>query len=242
MISSVATLSPSGLRFFHRSCTAFGIHTIPLSTVWVSYFLTVQTLGFTQLECPLLGVHFSHCSGKRTITPYKKTNTQLKNDYPDKRTISKHKATARRPFGGRKSVGRNNSLVVFLSKKFRKHRHNPKNWQKERTQSSIRFVSMIASLFGAGDRARTGTLLPARDFKSLVSAIPPHRPGLPDYSTTNSAHRQDATVRQKNPPKAGAFGGSVFWRVVTLSDSGAALRRPARALRFPAGRACCRCR
>lgn len=150
MISSVATLSPSGLRFFHRSCTAFGIHTIPLSTVWVSYFLTVQTLGFTQLECPLLGVHFSHCSGKRTITPYKKTNTQLKNDYPDKRTISKHKATARRPFGGRKSVGRNKSLVVFLSKKFRKHRHNPKNWQKERTQSSIRFVSMIASLFGKG--------------------------------------------------------------------------------------------
>ena len=29
--------------------------------------------------------------------------------------------------------------------------------------------------YGAGDRARTGTLLPARDFKSLVSAIPPHR-------------------------------------------------------------------
>ena len=28
---------------------------------------------------------------------------------------------------------------------------------------------------GAGDRTRTGTLLPARDFKSLVSAIPPHR-------------------------------------------------------------------
>ncbi len=169
MISSVATLSPSGLRFFHRSCTAFGIHTIPLSTVWVSYFLTVQTLGFTQLECPLLGVHFSHCSGKRTITPYKKTNTQLKNDYPDKRTISKHKATARRPFGGRKSVGRNKSLVVFLSKKFRKHRHNPKNWQKERTQSSIRFVSMIASLFGAGGRTRTGTPSLAVDFESTTS-------------------------------------------------------------------------
>ena len=30
-------------------------------------------------------------------------------------------------------------------------------------------------LFGAGDRTRTGTPLPARDFKSLVSTIPPHR-------------------------------------------------------------------
>ena len=31
--------------------------------------------------------------------------------------------------------------------------------------------------FGAGDRTRTGTRLPARDFKSLVSTIPPHRRG-----------------------------------------------------------------
>ena len=30
---------------------------------------------------------------------------------------------------------------------------------------------------GAGDRTRTGTRLPARDFKSLVSTIPPHRRG-----------------------------------------------------------------
>ena len=30
-------------------------------------------------------------------------------------------------------------------------------------------------MFGAGNRTRTGTLLPARDFKSLVSTIPPHR-------------------------------------------------------------------
>ena len=29
--------------------------------------------------------------------------------------------------------------------------------------------------FGAGDRTRTGTQKPARDFKSLVSTIPPHR-------------------------------------------------------------------
>ena len=29
--------------------------------------------------------------------------------------------------------------------------------------------------FGAGNRTRTGTLKPARDFKSLVSTIPPHR-------------------------------------------------------------------
>ena len=32
-----------------------------------------------------------------------------------------------------------------------------------------------AADFGAGDRTRTGTLLPTRDFKSLVSTIPPHR-------------------------------------------------------------------
>ena len=31
-------------------------------------------------------------------------------------------------------------------------------------------------LFGAADETRTRTLLPARDFKSLVSAIPPQRP------------------------------------------------------------------
>ena len=31
------------------------------------------------------------------------------------------------------------------------------------------------ALLGAGDRTRTGTRLPARDFKSLVSTIPPHR-------------------------------------------------------------------
>ena len=32
-----------------------------------------------------------------------------------------------------------------------------------------------SSVDGADDRARTGTKSPSRDFKSLVSAIPPHR-------------------------------------------------------------------
>ena len=35
--------------------------------------------------------------------------------------------------------------------------------------------SKLADHDGAGDRTRTGILLPARDFKSLVSTISPHR-------------------------------------------------------------------
>ena len=46
--------------------------------------------------------------------------------------------------------------------------------QKETDQTSIRCIN-VWSNYGAGDRTRTGTLLPTRDFKSLVSTIPPHR-------------------------------------------------------------------
>ena len=37
------------------------------------------------------------------------------------------------------------------------------------------FVSIHSFNFGADDRTRTGTELPPRDFKSLASAISPHR-------------------------------------------------------------------
>ena len=37
-------------------------------------------------------------------------------------------------------------------------------------RSSLCLVDKDCSFFGAGDRARTGTLFPARDFKSLASA------------------------------------------------------------------------
>lgn len=47
----------------------------------------------------------------------KRTNTRLKNEYPDKRTISKDRATVYRSFGGRKSVGCSKSLIAFLLKK-----------------------------------------------------------------------------------------------------------------------------
>ena len=44
-------------------------------------------------------------------------------------------------------------------------------------------------LSGAGDGTRTRTVLPPRDFKSLVSTIPPHRPEL-FYFIINSDVRQ----------------------------------------------------
>ena len=46
-----------------------------------------------------------------------------------------------------------------------------------------------AAFFGAGDRTRTGTSKPTRDFKSLVSTIPPHR-RVECYFTTDCRLRQ----------------------------------------------------
>ena len=43
---------------------------------------------------------------------------------------------------------------------------------------------------GAGDRARTGTLFPARDFKSLASANSTTPANQLIYFITKSAHRQ----------------------------------------------------
>lgn len=52
----------------------------------------------------------------KTITHYKKTNNRLKNDYPDKRTISKDEATSHGLFEGRKTAGCVKSLAVFSVK------------------------------------------------------------------------------------------------------------------------------
>ena len=46
-----------------------------------------------------------------------------------------------------------------------------------------RNAQRASRFFGAGDRTRTGTRLPARDFKSLVSTIPPHRQVYGHFST-----------------------------------------------------------
>ena len=47
--------------------------------------------------------------------------------------------------------------------------------------------------FGAGDRTRTGTVLRPRDFKSLVSTIPPHRRGEIILSR-REMHRQGTSL------------------------------------------------
>ena len=83
-----------------------------------------------------------------------KTITRLENDYPDKRTISKHQYQTHRPFEGAEPVRRSRPLTVFSAKKFEKTMINREIEQKTKAQSSIRFVSMIASLFGAANRTR----------------------------------------------------------------------------------------
>ena len=57
-----------------------------------------------------------------------------------------------------------------------------------------------SSVDGADDRARTGTKSPSRDFKSLVSAIPPHRHfRQPPYDIlTQSAIICNDLIKNKN--------------------------------------------
>ena len=47
---------------------------------------------------------------------------------------------------------------------------------------------------GAGDRTRTGTQKPARDFKSLVSTIPPHRQAVQTILAPNMQAVKGNTV------------------------------------------------
>ena len=61
--------------------------------------------------------------------------------------------------------------LVIPSQEFERSGSSPaEGWPPERGHP------FGCPLSGAGDRTRTGTRLPARDFKSLVSTIPPHRP------------------------------------------------------------------
>ena len=57
------------------------------------------------------------------------------------------------------------------------------------------------AVFSAGDRTRTGTRLPARDFKSLVSTIPPHRHG------SNTISRRGKGVKPSRAEKRCKPGG-----------------------------------
>ena len=60
---------------------------------------------------------------------------------------------------------------------------------------------------GAGDRTRTGTRLPARDFKSLVSTIPPHRRGALNVSRQGESVKENKAAR--TAPRAGeSFGAA----------------------------------
>lgn len=60
---------------------------------------------------------------------------------------------------------------------------------------------MLDTRRGAGNRTRTGTLKPARDFKSLVSTIPPHRQ-MYLYSSTEKRVRQEKEAPGEKPGTA----------------------------------------
>ena len=68
-----------------------------------------------------------------------------------------------------------------------------------------------AADFGAGDRTRTGTLLPTRDFKSLVSTIPPHR----RINTIIIYHLSGAKSRTTD-----RYGVIITWMVFICAETG----------------------
>ena len=79
-------------------------------------------------------------------------------------------------------------------------RRKSKKIKRRRKSPRIFLRKGESSVNGADDRARTGTKSPSRDFKSLVSAIPPHRHfRQPPYDIiTQSAIICNDLIKNKN--------------------------------------------